>query len=54
MDMGASSAARPVRRERPGRLRVFFGAAPGVGKTEAMLDEARARRAAGVPLRRAA
>ena len=31
-----------------GRLKVFFGAAPGVGKTYAMLEEARARRAEGV------
>jgi two-component system sensor histidine kinase KdpD len=31
-----------------GRLKVFFGAAPGVGKTYAMLEAARAKRAAGV------
>jgi two-component system sensor histidine kinase KdpD len=31
-----------------GRLKVFFGAAPGVGKTYAMLEAARAQRAAGV------
>ncbi|EJW11607.1 Osmosensitive K+ channel histidine kinase KdpD [Rhodovulum sp. PH10] len=31
-----------------GRLKVFFGSAPGVGKTYAMLEEARARRAAGI------
>ncbi len=31
-----------------GRLTVFFGAAPGVGKTFAMLEAARARLAAGV------
>ena len=31
-----------------GKLKVFFGAAPGVGKTYAMLAAARARRAAGV------
>ncbi|MDC7786331.1 sensor histidine kinase KdpD [Rhodoplanes sp. TEM] len=31
-----------------GRLKVFLGAAPGVGKTYAMLEEARARRTAGV------
>lgn len=30
-----------------GRLKIFFGAAPGVGKTYAMLSEARALRAAG-------
>jgi two-component system sensor histidine kinase KdpD len=33
---------------RRGRLKVFFGAAPGVGKTYAMLEAARAQRAAGV------
>jgi len=31
-----------------GRLKIFFGANPGVGKTFAMLEEARARRAEGV------
>ena len=31
-----------------GRLKVFFGAAPGVGKTYAMLEAARAKRAEGV------
>ncbi|HVQ25387.1 MAG TPA: hypothetical protein VMV01_09415, partial [Planctomycetota bacterium] len=31
-----------------GRLKVFFGAAPGVGKTYAMLEAARAKREAGV------
>ncbi|HZL33700.1 MAG TPA: sensor histidine kinase KdpD [Tepidisphaeraceae bacterium] len=31
-----------------GRLKVFFGAAPGVGKTYAMLEEARKRAAEGV------
>jgi len=35
-------------RSRRGRLKVFFGAAPGVGKTYAMLEAARARRAEGV------
>ncbi len=32
---------------REGRLKIFFGAAPGVGKTYAMLGEAREQRAAG-------
>jgi two-component system, OmpR family, sensor histidine kinase KdpD len=36
-----------ARRSR-GKLKVFFGAAPGVGKTYAMLESARARRAEGV------
>ena len=31
-----------------GRLKVFFGAAPGVGKTFAMLEAARIQRKAGV------
>jgi two-component system sensor histidine kinase KdpD len=30
------------------RLKIFFGASPGVGKTYAMLEEARARRAEGL------
>lgn len=34
--------------ERRGRLKVFLGAAPGVGKTYAMLEAARAKRGAGV------
>src|SRR5215510_12919287 len=34
--------------ESRGRLKVFFGASPGVGKTYAMLEAARAKRAAGV------
>ena len=36
------------RREGRGKLKVFLGAAPGVGKTCEMLDEAAARRDAGV------
>jgi two-component system, OmpR family, sensor histidine kinase KdpD len=35
-------------RKRQGRLKLFFGAAAGVGKTYAMLEAARALRAAGV------
>src|SRR5690348_12071337 len=34
-------------RARRGRLKIFFGAAPGVGKTYAMLEAARALKAAG-------
>src|SRR6185436_1167416 len=34
-------------REEHARLKVFFGFAPGVGKTYAMLDEARRLRVAG-------
>src|SRR3989442_1284671 len=35
-------------RRAPGKLKVFFGAAPGVGKTYAMLEAAPAQRTAGV------
>lgn len=35
---------------RRGRLKLFFGASPGVGKTFAMLAEARERKAAGVDI----
>ena len=37
-----------TRQEQRGRLKVFFGASPGVGKTFAMLEAARIRKAAGV------
>ncbi len=37
-----------VRRESRGRLKIFFGASPGVGKTFAMLEAARRERRAGV------
>jgi two-component system sensor histidine kinase KdpD len=40
-------AADDAQRAR-GRLKVFFGASPGVGKTYAMLESARAKRAEGV------
>ncbi|WP_327289455.1 sensor histidine kinase [Streptomyces sp. NBC_01198] len=36
-------SAGPLRNGRPGRLKVFLGAAPGVGKTYRMLDEGRRR-----------
>ena len=36
--------------ERRGRLKIFFGAVAGVGKTYSMLESARATRAAGVDL----
>ncbi len=35
-------------RQHRGRLKLFFGAAPGVGKTYTMLEAARARQAEGV------
>jgi two-component system, OmpR family, sensor histidine kinase KdpD len=39
---------KAAQREGRGRLKIFLGAAPGVGKTYEMLGEARARAAAGV------
>jgi two-component system sensor histidine kinase KdpD len=36
------------RREARGRLKIFFGASPGVGKTYAMLEEARAKQREGM------
>jgi len=39
--------AREKEQEQRGRLKLFFGMAPGVGKTYAMLEEARARAARG-------
>ncbi|WP_307528360.1 histidine kinase [Streptomyces umbrinus] len=45
---GAGAGAGDVRPGRPGRLKVYLGAAPGVGKTYRMLDEARRRAARGV------
>lgn len=41
-------ARQEERQQREGRLRVFLGAAPGVGKTYAMLEAAQARRAEGL------
>ncbi|WP_257980534.1 ATP-binding protein [Streptomyces sp. CB02959] len=42
-----SEGTAAVDRARPGRLKVFLGAAPGVGKTYRMLDEGRRRTARG-------
>src|SRR5262245_51025534 len=39
---------RQVSKEARGRLKIFLGAAPGVGKTYEMLSEARQRRLDGV------
>lgn len=41
-------AQAEARSQGRGRLKLFFGAAPGVGKTFTMLEEASARQAAGV------
>ena len=38
---------RDEAKSRRGRLKIFFGAAAGVGKTYAMLSEAREKRAEG-------
>ncbi|TAH37308.1 MAG: sensor histidine kinase KdpD [Planctomycetota bacterium] len=46
-EMLERAAAEEERRKR-GRLKLFFGAAPGVGKTYAMLEQAQARRREGV------
>jgi two-component system, OmpR family, sensor histidine kinase KdpD len=45
-DEASGPAARPARQRR-GTLRIYLGAAPGVGKTFAMLNEGRRRRARG-------
>jgi two-component system sensor histidine kinase KdpD len=45
-----SELQREEARSRRGRLRVFFGASAGVGKTYAMLEAARAARAGGADL----
>jgi two-component system sensor histidine kinase KdpD len=52
MDPAMTTRARPDPEERPdlagrGKLRTYLGIAPGVGKTYAMLRDARARRRAG-------
>src|SRR6516164_1196575 len=43
-----AQARREETKGRLGRLKIFVGAAPGVGKTYAMLEAARAKRADGV------
>ena len=43
-----SELERDAARERLGKLKIFFGASAGVGKTYTMLESARAARAAGV------
>ncbi|ETW26335.1 histidine kinase [Mycobacterium gastri 'Wayne'] len=48
MDDGSVSAADPPRKR--GELRIYLGAAPGVGKTYAMLGEARRRLERGTDL----
>jgi len=43
-----ASIQREATRDKQGRLKIFFGMAPGVGKTYAMLKDARQRDAEGV------
>ncbi len=43
-----ASIQRETSRDKRGRLKIFFGMAPGVGKTYAMLKDARQRDAEGV------
>lgn len=47
VDPGSAPSAGAEPGRRPGRLTVYLGAAPGVGKTYAMLDEAQRRRSRG-------
>src|SRR3954452_1251317 len=47
-DLLLADVQRAEARQRRGRLKVFFGMAAGVGKTYAMLEEARARAAEGL------
>src|SRR5271170_2040227 len=43
-----ASIERETSRDKRGRLKIFFGMSPGVGKTYAMLKDARQRDAEGV------
>ena len=43
-----AQAEEEERRKKLGKLKIFFGAAPGVGKTHSMLSEALMKRAAGL------
>lgn len=45
-----ANVQREAARARRGRLRIFFGASPGVGKTFSMLEAARVARAAGAEI----
>lgn len=47
-DLLLAQVQQEEERARQGRLKVFFGAAPGVGKTYAMLEAAQQRRAEGI------
>jgi two-component system sensor histidine kinase KdpD len=43
-------ARRETEKSREGQLKIFFGAAPGVGKTFAMLEAARQKKSAGLEI----
>ena len=43
-------ARREAEKSREGKLKIFFGAAPGVGKTYAMLEAARQKRSEGIDI----
>lgn len=47
-DLLLAQVRQEEERARQGRLKIFFGAAPGVGKTYAMLEAAQQRRAEGI------
>jgi two-component system sensor histidine kinase KdpD len=47
-DMLLKQVMKEEERERQGKLKIFFGAAPGVGKTYAMLEAARQKQAEGI------
>jgi len=50
VDPRSTHSSRPTSHAHRGRLKIFFGAAPGVGKTYTMLAAARAARAARIDL----
>jgi two-component system sensor histidine kinase KdpD len=47
-DVLLAQAQKEEERERRGKLKIFFGAAPGVGKTYAMLEAAHQKQAEGI------
>src|SRR3954454_18976548 len=49
-DLLLADVQRAEARQRRGKLKVFFGMAAGVGKTYAMLEEARKRAAEGLDM----
>src|SRR5512139_644612 len=49
-DVLLDKARREEERSREGKLKIFFGAAPGVGKTYSMLEAARQKKREGVEI----